>query len=130
MTMGMSKSRSSASRERAVEHGSHPGERGFLVGIDVGSTTVKAVVCKEPGGKVLFHDYRRHEGRQADAVLNVLRRAKGELSLAEDSMRLYMTGSGGQQLAKLLGARFVQEVAAVSSAVERAHPAVRSVIEL
>jgi predicted CoA-substrate-specific enzyme activase len=130
MSTGMTKSRSSANRERAVEHASLFGERGFLVGIDVGSTTVKAVVCKEPGGKVLFHDYRRHEGRQADTVLDVLHRAKGQLSLAEDSMRLFMTGSGGQQLAKMLGARFVQEVAAVSLAVERAYPEVRSVIEL
>jgi predicted CoA-substrate-specific enzyme activase len=91
---------------------------------------VKAVVCKELGGSVLFHDYRRHEGRQADAVLDVLHRAKGELSLAEDDMRLFMTGSGGQQLAEMLSARFVQEVAAVSFAVERAYSEVRSVIEL
>jgi len=104
--------------------------RDFLVGIDVGSTTVKAVVCKEPGGQVLFRDYRRHEGRQSDAVLHVLRRVKSELSLAEDSLRLFMTGSGGQQLAKMLNARFVQEVAAVSLAVEKSYPGVRSVIEL
>jgi predicted CoA-substrate-specific enzyme activase len=130
MSTGMTKSQSGANREPAAGHASRFGERGFLVGIDVGSTTVKAVVCKEPGGKVLFHDYRRHEGRQADAVLDVLHRAKGQLSLAEDSMRLFMTGSGGQQLAKMLSARFVQEVAAVSFAVERAYPEVRSVIEL
>ena len=41
-----------------------------------------------------------------------------------------MTGSGGRPLAGLLGASFVQEVAAVSLAVETFYPDVRSVIEL
>jgi activator of 2-hydroxyglutaryl-CoA dehydratase len=91
---------------------------------------VKAVVCTQPEGKPLFRDYRRHEGRQAEAVLDVLQRAKSELGMADGSMRLFMTGSGGQQLARMLSARFVQEVAAVSLAVERAYPEVRSVIEL
>jgi predicted CoA-substrate-specific enzyme activase len=102
----------------------------FLVGIDVGSTTVKAVVCTEPGSELLFHDYRPHQGRQADAVLDVLHRAKAELGMADGAMRLFMTGSGGQQLAHMLSARFVQEVAAVSLAVEKSYPEVRSVIEL
>lgn len=102
----------------------------YLVGIDVGSTTVKAVVCTEPGAAPLFRNYRRHEGRQAEALLDVLHRAKAEIGMADGSMRLFMTGSGGQQLAQILKARFVQEVAAVSAAVEKAHPAVRSVIEL
>ena len=50
--------------------------------------------------------------------------------MADGNMRLFMTGSGGHQLAELLGARFVQEVAAVSLAVETSYPDVRSVIEL
>ncbi len=102
----------------------------FLVGIDVGSTTVKAVVCAEPRRELLFRDYRRHEGRQAEAVLDVLRRAKAELAMADGRMRLFLTGSGGQQLSSNLGARFVQEVAAVSMAVEKSYPEVRTVIEL
>jgi predicted CoA-substrate-specific enzyme activase len=111
---------------------SGPREKGprFLVGIDVGSTTVKAVVCAKPGDGPLFRDYRRHEGRQAEAVLDVLNRARAELSMADDAMRLFMTGSGGQQLAHMLSGRFVQEVAAVSLAVEKSYPEVRSVIEL
>jgi predicted CoA-substrate-specific enzyme activase len=119
-----------ASPARSTEAG-RPGEsQKFLVGIDVGSTTVKAVVSSEPGGEPLFRDYRRHEGRQAEAVLDVLHRAKVELSMADGAMRLFMTGSGGQQLAHMLSARFVQEVAAVSLAVEKSYPEVRSVIEL
>ena len=130
MSVRSSISRFAAKPVRSTEGGSLGETRRFLVGIDVGSTTVKAVVCTQPGDKPLFHDYRRHEGRQAETVLDVLQRAKSELGMADGSMRLFMTGSGGQQLAQMLSARFVQEVAAVSLAVERAYPEVRSVIEL
>ncbi len=102
----------------------------FLVGLDVGSTTVKTVVRSEPAGEILFHDYRRHEGQQASTVLHMLQQAKREFAMAAESIWLFMTGSGGQHLAELLGARFVQEVAAVSLAVETSFPDVRSVIEL
>lgn len=102
----------------------------FLVGIDVGSTTVKTVVRTAADGAILLSNYRRHESRQAETVLNALLEAKSSLSIADDDMRLFMTGSGGRQPADLLGARFVQEVAAVSIAVEKAYPEVRSVIEL
>ncbi len=102
----------------------------FFVGVDVGSTTVKTVVRNAPGGSTLFHEYSRHESRQAPTVLRALRRVRSELGIADENMRLFMTGSGGQHLAELLGARFVQEVAAVSTAVESAYPDVRSVLEL
>jgi predicted CoA-substrate-specific enzyme activase len=102
----------------------------FLVGLDVGSMTVKIVVRSSPAGEILFRDYRRHEGQQAETVLEVLHQAKREISMADEGIRLFMTGSGGQRLAELLGARFVQEVAAVSQAVKTSFPNVRSVIEL
>jgi activator of 2-hydroxyglutaryl-CoA dehydratase len=41
-----------------------------------------------------------------------------------------MTGSGGGGIAEQIGAKFVQEVTAVSLAVEKLHPEVYSVIEL
>ncbi len=41
-----------------------------------------------------------------------------------------MTGSGGGGIADQIGAKFVQEVTAVSLAVEKLHPEVYSVIEL
>ncbi|MGO8673253.1 MAG: glycosyltransferase [Capsulimonadaceae bacterium] len=48
----------------------------FLVGLDVGSMTVKIVVRSSPAGEILFRDYRRHEGQQAATVLKVLHQAK------------------------------------------------------
>jgi predicted CoA-substrate-specific enzyme activase len=81
-------------------------------------------------GEILHHNYRRHESRQAATVLHALQQAKSDLSMADGNMRLFMTGSGGHRLAELLNARYVQEVAAVSLAVETSYPDVRSVIEL
>ncbi|MDR3727071.1 MAG: BadF/BadG/BcrA/BcrD ATPase family protein [Terracidiphilus sp.] len=98
--------------------------------MDVGSTTVKTTVRTADTGEILLQDYRRHESRQAETVLGALLHAKRELFISDECMRLFMTGSGGQKLAHLLGARFVQEVAAVSLAVENSYPDVRSVIEL
>ncbi|MBV8629488.1 MAG: hypothetical protein JOZ83_01100, partial [Silvibacterium sp.] len=44
--------------------------------------------------------------------------------------RIFITGSGGGTIAEMIGAKFVQEVHAVSLAVEKLHPEVYSVIEL
>ncbi len=107
-----------------------PASGGFLAGIDVGSTTVKTVVRSAETGETLLLDYCRHESLQAETVLRALQQAKSILGIADGNLRLFMTGSGGQQLAELLGARFVQEVAAVTLAVENSYPEVRSVIEL
>jgi len=107
-----------------------PASERFLVGIDVGSTTVKTVVRSGETREILLRNYCRHESRQAETVLQALKQAKSELGIADSNMRLFMTGSGGPQLADLLAARFVQEVAAVSLAVETSYPNVRSVIEL
>src|SRR4029079_664506 len=53
-----------------------------------------------------------------------------DLGIARDNCRMFITGSGGTNLAPLIGAKFVQEVTAVALAVEKLHPEVHSVIEL
>ena len=102
----------------------------YLIGIDVGSTTIKEVCIDAASDRVLWRGYRRHESRQAEQLLALLERLSNELEFPESACRIFMTGSGGSSLAPLIGAKFVQEVAAVSLAVERAHPDVRSVVEL
>lgn len=105
-------------------------ERRYLVGIDVGSTTVKAVACLEGGDDLLFRLYARHESCQAETVLSALRSLETQLKLRIESTRIFITGSGGSALAGVLGAKFVQEVTAVSLAVEHFFPDVQSVVEL
>jgi len=99
------------------------------VGIDVGSTTVKAVVCDPATLKILWQDYQRHETRQPEKVEEFLVRIGRAFPNVTD-MRVFMTGSGSGPLCVPTGARFVQEVNAVTLAVEHLHPTVGSVIEL
>ncbi len=105
------------------------GGKKHIVGLDIGSTTVKAVVC-EADGRVLWRDYRRHFTKQPEMTLRFLERIEAELGLSPAELRLFLTGSGGTGLQRHLGGHFVQEVTAVSLAVEKLHPEVNSVVEL
>jgi predicted CoA-substrate-specific enzyme activase len=102
----------------------------FFVGLDVGSTTVKAIVVDAATDKTIWQDYQRHETRQPEKVLEFLRRMEAETGMAAGNTRIFITGSGGGTIAEMVGAKFVQEVHAVSLAVEKLHPEVYSVIEL
>ncbi len=102
----------------------------FMVGLDVGSTTVKSTVVDAATDKVLWQDYQRHETKQPEKTLEFLRRMEKEIGINRHNTRMFMTGSGGGAIADQIGAKFVQEVTAVSLAVEKMHPEVYSVIEL
>src|SRR5271154_6369100 len=102
----------------------------YFVGLDVGSTTVKAIVVDGATDKILWSDYQRHETRQPEKVLEFLRRMESDTGISPENTRIFITGSGGGMLAELIGAKFVQEVTAVALAVEKMHPEVYSVIEL
>src|SRR5437773_11448296 len=102
-----------------------------VIGIDVGSTTVKMTVV-DPGSRaILWSKYLRHETRQPEMTRDMLREIHAAFpTLKSDQIRTFITGSGGSPLAEHLGAKFVQEVNAVTMAVEKLHPDVGSVIEL
>jgi predicted CoA-substrate-specific enzyme activase len=103
----------------------------FVIGMDVGSTTVKAVVVHPRTRELLWHDYKRHETRQPETVLEFLERIyEAFREQRRDRWRLMLTGSGASPLCDPTGGSFVQEVNAVTLAVEHAHPDVLSVIEL
>src|SRR5499427_1831481 len=111
-------------------HKPHDHSTRFLVGLDVGSTTVKAVVVDAASDSVLWQDYQRHETKQPEKTLEFLKRMEAEAGIDSHNTRMFMTGSGGGVIADRIGAKFVQEVTAVSLAVEKLHPEVYSVIEL
>src|ERR1700747_965628 len=102
----------------------------FLVGLDVGSTTVTATVVDAATDQILCQDYQRHETKQPEKTLEFLRRMEAEVGINRHNTRMFMTGSGGGGIAEQIGAKFVQEVTAVSLAVEKLHPEVYSAIEL
>jgi predicted CoA-substrate-specific enzyme activase len=117
---------------RQVPHAQKPHDHvtQFLVGLDIGSTTVKAVVVDAAGDRVLWQDYQRHETKQPEKSLEFLKRMESEVGINRHNTRMFVTGSGGGPIADQVGAKFVQEVTAVSLAVEKLHPEVYSVIEL
>jgi len=102
-----------------------------VIGIDVGSTTVKMTVVDPTTKEILWSKYLRHETRQPEMTRDMLREIHAAFpALKNDQIRTFITGSGGSPIAPHLGAKFVQEVNAVTMAVEKLHPDVGSVIEL
>jgi activator of 2-hydroxyglutaryl-CoA dehydratase/predicted nucleotide-binding protein (sugar kinase/HSP70/actin superfamily) len=102
----------------------------YLVGLDVGSTTVKAVAVDIHTDDIVWCDYQRHETKQPEKTLEFLKRLETDLGVDGNNCRIFITGSGGGTIAPHIGAKFVQEVTAVSLAVEKLHPEVNSVVEL
>jgi predicted CoA-substrate-specific enzyme activase len=99
-----------------------------LVGVDVGSTTVKAVVVHD--GKVAWQDYQRHNTKQAEKVVEFLQRMESEAGLTAGQDHVFFTGSGAGFIAPLVGGKLIQEVVAVAACVEQLHPDVRFVSEI
>jgi len=105
-------------------------DRQFRIGFDLGSTTVKAVVVDEATDSIVWQDYRRHDSKQAEKAMHMLEDIQRDAGVNERNARMFITGSGGSNVGRWTGAKFVQEVNAVSLAVEKLHPEVNSVIEL
>lgn len=110
---------------------SSPSQESLIIGIDVGSTTVKATVVDPTSKEILWSDYQRHHTKQAEKVLELLVAIGNEFpDIKQENIRVFTTGSGSGPIAGHIGAKFVQEVNAVTMAVEHLHPDVGSVIEL
>ena len=101
----------------------------YSLGIDIGSTTVKYVLC-DPHFNIVAKAYTPHDTKQADTLLRLLDELsethKNEYAVID---KVYITGSGASRIAPTLSARFVQEVNAVVLAVEHMHPDVNAVVE-
>ncbi|MEW6774886.1 MAG: BadF/BadG/BcrA/BcrD ATPase family protein [Bdellovibrionota bacterium] len=103
----------------------------LVVGIDVGSTTVKAAAVDPKTKAILWSDYQRHNTRQPEKVLEFLVRIGHAFpKVSREEIRVFVTGSGAGPLAEPLGAKYVQEVNSVTMAVEKLHPDAGSVVEL
>ena len=105
------------------------------VGLDIGSTTVKAVVLGVEDGldQALFSDYRRHHANVRQCVAELvtdIRIALSRVGLAKNPISLVITGSGGLELASQLQAEFAQEVIAETEAINATYPEGDVIIEL
>ena len=109
--------------------------RPIRVGLDIGSTTVKAVALDDDGALdgALFSDYRRHHANVRATVADLLRdiqRTLAGIGRGDDPLHVAITGSGGLGLADKLGLPFVQEVIAETRAIDERVPRADVIIEL
>ena len=94
-------------------------ERVLYLGIDVGSTTVKAVVINEKE-EVLFSTYQRHMSEVRQKIIDIVREICRQFSGYR--FKLSMTGSGALSLCTKLNVPFVQEVIASSLSIKKIIP--------
>ncbi len=98
----------------------------LTLGIDIGSTTAKAVLFSD--GEILFEQYERH--------FSAVREKCGELVekliplTGGAPFSVAVSGSAGLGLANACGLPFVQEVYATSKLVEKLEPDAHCVVEL
>ncbi|WP_300767186.1 acyl-CoA dehydratase activase-related protein [uncultured Bifidobacterium sp.] len=110
-------------------------DRPIRIGLDIGSTTVKAVAlgADDRLDAALFSDYRRHHANVRATVAELLRDVQNALSAAgrgDAPLQVAITGSGGIGLADNLGVPFVQEVIAETRAIDERVPQADVIIEL
>jgi len=98
-----------------------------LLGIDIGSTTVKIAILDETNN-VVFSDYERHFANIRETLSELLKR--GYEKLGKVTLYPMFTGSGGMAIAGKLNIPFVQEVISVSTALELYAPHTDVAIEL
>ena len=99
----------------------------LLLGIDIGSTTVKiAIIDKD--NNLLFADYERHFANIQSTLANLLGKAMEKIG--DHEVSAVITGSGGLTIAKHLGVSFTQEVVAVATALTHYAPQTDVAIEL
>ena len=98
------------------------------VGMDIGSTTIKCVVCRDDG-TILHSVYERHLSHISEKSRELLSRILHE-HIADEKVKFAISGSAGMGLAERCGIPFVQEVFASRVAAEKVSPHTDCIIEL
>ena len=99
---------------------------GIYLGIDVGSTTTKLVVVDEQGALLDDH-YLRSHGQPRQTLLDASQTIPARFPGAE-VRGVGLTGSGGAEIAKVIGGIHVNELVAQSRSVGAFYPEARTVI--
>jgi predicted CoA-substrate-specific enzyme activase len=102
-------------------------ENAYPTGIDIGSTTVKLVIC-DARGRIVFSRYRRHHALTVGTVRSLL--AEARQTLGNCIVDPAFTGSAGMGVAESYGFPFIQEVVASAKLIRQRWPDVRTLIEI
>ncbi len=99
----------------------------YTLGIDVGSTTVKAVVL-DVDNNCLYANYVRHGSKVKETALQEL--TEVEQKLGNVQVKVSLTGSAGLGLSERADLPFVQEVESAFLAIKKLYPTADCAIEL
>ncbi len=98
----------------------------YLLGIDIGSTTVKLVLLRD--GTQIYERYERHRSRVREKTAELLSEMRE--TLRDASLSVAISGSAGLGLSEAADLPFVQEVFATGEIVKALEPDTSAVIEL
>ncbi len=101
----------------------------YTVGLDVGSTTIKAVVLDD-AGNIVYKSYQRHRALIKEKASSMLNEVYDILPDKNAEVCLAITGSAGMGMAERFEIPFVQEVIATQIAVASYPEKIDAVIEL
>ncbi|MBC2579772.1 2-hydroxyacyl-CoA dehydratase [Clostridium sp. DJ247] len=99
----------------------------FHIGLDVGSTTVKIVICNDKDS-VVYSKYQRHYSDIKSTIISVVKEAYD--CIKDSNITIMVTGSGGLSVSQWLNISFIQEVIACTNTIERFIPNTDVAIEL
>ena len=105
----------------------HKGLTKYRIGLDAGSTTLKAVALDE-NAQVAFSFYKRHNTHIAECLGECLTKMQSALGDVPASIR--MTGSIGMGVAEKCGLPFVQEVVAATRYIAARTDGVKTLIDI
>lgn len=99
------------------------------VGIDIGSTTIKAIVLGDDDS-ILYSSYERHYSRISEKLNEVLTKLEEGPLKGLEKVHLAFTGSAGMGIADGCKFPFYQEVYATRETTKKFYPQTDSIIEL
>ncbi len=98
-------------------------------GIDIGSTTIKAVVIDD-SNQIIYKSYERHYSRIAEKLEEVITQLETGPLKGMNKVRLSFSGSAGMGIAESCAFPFYQEVYATREATKNYFPDTDCIIEL
>jgi Activator of 2-hydroxyglutaryl-CoA dehydratase (HSP70-class ATPase domain) len=102
-------------------------EKKIKIGIDAGSTTLKAIVLDE-NDTIIYKSYRRHKANINPVFIRELEKIKSKF--LSSNFQITITGSAGMGIAERCEIPFIQEVVAAVELVQRNFPDAHTLIDL
>lgn len=97
------------------------------IGLDIGSTTIKAIAI-DTSGNCVFSRYERHHAKIKEKLINFLQEILKNCGNTETFITI--TGSIGMGIAEQYSIPFIQEVVATTKYIQHYHPETKTVIDI